>query len=165
MKELQIEKDDAGMRLDRYLAKALPLLPASLAQKYIRTKRIKRNGARVQRDDRLEEGDVLQLYISDEFLTIPSQKTPISPSRLPNCILFMRTTTFFWWTSNPVWRYTRMMGQNTAKLSLITSRHTSMPRGNGSPGSPPLSQPCATGSTGIRAASSLLPKCRSAADS
>ena len=38
-----------------------------LAQKYIRTKRIKRNGARVQRDDRLEEGDVLQLYISDEF--------------------------------------------------------------------------------------------------
>ena len=59
MKELQIEKDDAGMRLDRYLAKALPLLPASLAQKYIRTKRIKRNGARVQRDDRLEEGDVL----------------------------------------------------------------------------------------------------------
>ena len=71
MKELQIEKDDAGMRLDRYLAKALPLLPASLAQKYIRTKRIKRNGARVQRDDRLEEGDVLQLYISDEFFNHP----------------------------------------------------------------------------------------------
>ena len=56
MKELRIEKNDAGMRLDRYLAKAVPLLPASLAQKYIRIKRIKRNGARVQRDDRLAEG-------------------------------------------------------------------------------------------------------------
>ena len=65
MKELQIEKEDAGMRLDRYLAKALPLLPASLAQKYIRIKRIKRNGALAQWDDRLEEGDLLQLYIND----------------------------------------------------------------------------------------------------
>ena len=71
MKELQIEKEDAGMRLDRYLAKALPLLPASLAQKYIRIKRIKRNGARAQRDDRLEEGDLLQLYINDEFFDRP----------------------------------------------------------------------------------------------
>ena len=59
------------MRLDRYLAKALPLLPASLAQKYIRIKRIKRNGARAQRDDRLEEGDLLQLYINDEFFDRP----------------------------------------------------------------------------------------------
>ena len=71
MKELRIEKNDAGMRLDRYLAKAVPLLPASLAQKYIRIKRIKRNGARVQRDDRLAEGDCLQLYINDEFFDRP----------------------------------------------------------------------------------------------
>lgn len=71
MKEFRIEKNDAGMRLDRYLAKAVPLLPASLAQKYIRIKRIKRNGARVQRDNRLAEGDCLQLYINDEFFDRP----------------------------------------------------------------------------------------------
>lgn len=71
MKELRIEKNDAGLRVDRYLAKAVPLLPASLAQKYIRIKRIKRNNARVQRDDRLAEGDVLQLYINDEFFDTP----------------------------------------------------------------------------------------------
>ncbi len=71
MKEFYIEKNDAGLRLDRYLAKAVPLLPASLAQKYIRIKRIKRNGARVQRDDRLQEGDRLQLYINDEFFDTP----------------------------------------------------------------------------------------------
>ena len=33
MKEFTIGKNDAGQRLDRYLAKAVPLLPASLAQK------------------------------------------------------------------------------------------------------------------------------------
>ena len=53
MKELTIGRNDAGQRLDRFLAKAVPLLPASLAQKYIRLKRIKCNNARAQRDTRL----------------------------------------------------------------------------------------------------------------
>ena len=74
MKELKIGPNDAGQRLDRFLAKAVPLLPASLAQKYIRIKRIKRNNARAQRDDRLLEGDVLQLYINDEFFDTPSEE-------------------------------------------------------------------------------------------
>ena len=67
MKELTIGQNDAGQRLDRFLAKAVPLLPASLAQKYIRIKRIKLNGARAERDTRLQAGDVLSLYINDEF--------------------------------------------------------------------------------------------------
>ena len=41
MRELTIQKNDADQRLDRFLGKAVPLLPASLAQKYIRLKRIK----------------------------------------------------------------------------------------------------------------------------
>ena len=73
MKEFQIGPNDAGQRLDRFLAKAVPLLPASLAQKYIRIKRIKRNGGRVERDTRLEAGDVLQLYINDEFFDKPRE--------------------------------------------------------------------------------------------
>ena len=73
MKEFQIGSNDAGQRLDRFLAKAVPLLPASLAQKYIRIKRIKRNGGRVERDTRLQEGDILQLYINDEFFDKPRE--------------------------------------------------------------------------------------------
>ena len=73
MKELTISKNDANQRLDRFLAKAMPLLPASLAQKYIRLKRIKLNGGRAQRDTRLNEGDVLQLYINDEFFDKPRE--------------------------------------------------------------------------------------------
>lgn len=71
MKELHISKNDSGQRLDRFLSKAVPLLPASLAQKYIRLKRIKLNGGRAQRDTRLQEGDVLSLYINDEFFDSP----------------------------------------------------------------------------------------------
>ena len=73
MKELTIQHNDAGQRLDRFLAKAVPLLPASLAQKYIRIKRIKLNGARAERDTRLKEGDMLQLYINDEFFDKPRE--------------------------------------------------------------------------------------------
>ena len=73
MKEFTIGQNDAGQRLDRFLAKAVPLLPASLAQKYIRIKRIKCNGKRIDRDTRLQEGDVLQLYINDEFFDKPRE--------------------------------------------------------------------------------------------
>ncbi len=72
MKEFTIGPNDAGQRLDRWLAKAVPLLPAPLAQKYIRLKRVKRNGRGSQRDARLERGDVLQLYINDEFFDAPT---------------------------------------------------------------------------------------------
>ncbi len=72
MKEFIIEKNDAGQRLDRWLAKALPLLPAPLAQKYIRLKRVKVNGKGSRRDARLQAGDALQLYINDEFFARPA---------------------------------------------------------------------------------------------
>ena len=73
MKEFVIGSNDAGQRLDRFLAKAVPLLPASLAQKYIRIKRIKLNGGRAERDTRLQDGDVLQMYINDEFFEKPRE--------------------------------------------------------------------------------------------
>ena len=73
MREFTIGKNDAGQRLDRFLSKAMPLLPPALLQKYIRIKRVKCNGARCQRDQRLAEGDVLQLYINDEFFEQPRE--------------------------------------------------------------------------------------------
>ena len=72
MKEFTIGKNDAGQRLDRWLAKTLPLLPAPLAQKYIRLKRVKVNGKGSKRDVRLAVGDLLQLYINDEFFDRPT---------------------------------------------------------------------------------------------
>ena len=73
MKEFTIGKNDAGQRLDRWLAKTLPLLPGPLAQKYIRLKRVKVNGKGSQRDVRLQVGDLLQLYINDEFFDQPRE--------------------------------------------------------------------------------------------
>lgn len=72
MKAFTIDKNDAGQRVDRWLAKTLPLLPAPLAQKYIRLKRVKCNGKGIKGDTRLVVGDLLELYINDEFFDRPT---------------------------------------------------------------------------------------------
>ena len=74
MKELTVGANDAGQRLDRFVSKAVPLLPDSLLQKYIRLKRIKVDGKRAERSARLTEGSVVQLYINDEFFDTPKQE-------------------------------------------------------------------------------------------
>ena len=75
MREVTIGKNDAGQRLDRFVSKKLPLLPAALLQKYLRRKRIKINGRPSKGDARLQEGDVLQLYINDEFFDAPQESS------------------------------------------------------------------------------------------
>ena len=74
MKEFTINKNDAGQRVDKFITKAVPLLPQSLLYKYIRLKRIKLNGKRTEISARLSAGDVLQLYINDEFFA-PAKET------------------------------------------------------------------------------------------
>lgn len=74
MKELTVKRNDAGQRLDRFVGKAVPLLPESLLQKYIRLKRIKVNNKGSKRDTRLCEGDTVQMYINDEFFEKPREE-------------------------------------------------------------------------------------------
>ncbi len=73
MRAFTMGKNDAGQRLDRWLGKTLPLLPGPLAQKYIRLKRVKVNGKAAKRDYRLVQGDLVELYINDEFFDTPTE--------------------------------------------------------------------------------------------
>ena len=73
MKEFVIGKNDAGQRLDRFVTKTVPLLPDSLAQKYLRIKRIKVNGKGSRRDYKTANGDTVQMYINDEFFDTPNE--------------------------------------------------------------------------------------------
>jgi len=74
MKEFLIKKNDAGQRLDRFTAKAVPLLPSSLVQKYIRIKRIKINGKGAKRDHKLVVDDIVQMYVNDEYFETPDEE-------------------------------------------------------------------------------------------
>ncbi len=70
MRELTINKNDAGQRLDKFLSKKFKTMPKSLMYKYIRIKCIKLNGKKCNIDDVLKENDVLTFYIKDEFFEI-----------------------------------------------------------------------------------------------
>ncbi len=76
MKAYTISKNDAGQRVSKFIEKAVPALPRSLLYKYIRLKRIKRNGKRCTPEEKLVEGDLLELYINDEFF---GQQNPDRP--------------------------------------------------------------------------------------
>lgn len=67
MRTIEITSNDAGQRLDKFLTKKFKNMPQSLMYKYIRTKYIKLNGKRCEISSRLNEGDILTLYIKDEF--------------------------------------------------------------------------------------------------
>ena len=67
MKRFEITPNDAGQRLDKFLMKAVPILPRGMMYKYIREKRIKLNGKRCEISHKLAVADVLELYIRDDF--------------------------------------------------------------------------------------------------
>ncbi|MEE0264630.1 MAG: RluA family pseudouridine synthase [Acutalibacteraceae bacterium] len=67
MREIVIGKNDANQRLDKFLTKRFKNMPKSLMYKYIRTKYIKVNNKKCEISTQLHEGDVLKLFIKDEF--------------------------------------------------------------------------------------------------
>lgn len=67
MKQFTITENDANQRLDKFLSKAAPKLPASMMYKAIRKKDIKVNGKRAEISTRLNKGDIVSAYLKDEF--------------------------------------------------------------------------------------------------
>lgn len=70
MQTTTITKNDDGIRLDKYLFKIMSA-PSGEIYKSLRKKKVKINGKRTTDGTvRLKTGDVLELYINDEFLNL-----------------------------------------------------------------------------------------------
>ncbi len=84
MKSFEIKSNDAGQRLDKFIKKGLPNLPQSLMYKYIRKKRIKVNSKRAEISTVLQVGDIVDMYINDEFFEKPETRYDFTgaPSKL-----------------------------------------------------------------------------------
>ena len=84
MRSFTIRENDAGQRMDKFITKAVPLLPKSLMYKYLRLKRIKLNGKRCEISTRLTAGDVVEMYIGDEFFdTAPEESFRFAGPMVP----------------------------------------------------------------------------------
>lgn len=74
MKQVIIQKNDAGQRLSKFIEKSFPAIPTSLMYKSIRTKNIKVNRKRCTPDQKLCEGDLVDIWLKDEFFVQPPHK-------------------------------------------------------------------------------------------
>ena len=84
MKSFTAGPNDVGARLSRFVLNVTQNLPSSVLYKGFRNKRIKVNGKRAQADYRLAEGDVVELYLNDEFFPqAPAKKSPAPRTRQP----------------------------------------------------------------------------------
>ena len=72
MKEL-IYKDSKAVRLDSWLNDKYPLIRPSVLNKFLRQNKVKVNGIKAAAGQKLVKGDVVTLYVSDDYLLIPDK--------------------------------------------------------------------------------------------
>lgn len=89
MKKFVAGTNEDGVRLSRFVESVTKDLPRSLLYKSFRNKRIKVNGKRGEPDTRLCTGDVIELYINDEFFPIaPAPQRPKKPRQPPVQVIY-----------------------------------------------------------------------------
>ncbi len=85
MKRFEAGKNEEGARLSRFVEGVTSGMPASLLYKSFRNKRVKVNGKKAAPDTRLKAGDVVELYINDEFFPqggpVPEQARRVGKKR------------------------------------------------------------------------------------
>lgn len=84
MKKITINSNDAGQRLDKFLIKYLKTMPQSMVYKSLRKKRIRVNGKHEKESFKLKSGDVLELYINDEFFAASNEETAFLSIKKPS---------------------------------------------------------------------------------
>ena len=75
MQELKVTANEAGQRLDKLLTKYLNQAGKGFLYKMMRKKNITLNGKKCEGVERLEEGDVIRLFLADETIAKFSQIT------------------------------------------------------------------------------------------
>ena len=68
MKEITVTRAETGQRFDRYLLRYMPNTTAGFLHKMLRKKNIKLNGGKASGSEKLQEGDRIQIYFSEETL-------------------------------------------------------------------------------------------------
>ncbi len=83
MKKITINSNDAGQRLDKFLIKYFKTMPQSMVYKALRKKRVRVNGKHEKEGFKLTSGDILELYINDEFFDSPKEDRAFMAIKTP----------------------------------------------------------------------------------
>ena len=72
MKEL-VFKDTKSIRLDLYISDKYPMIRPGILNKFLRQNKIKVNGGKTTANYKLTSGDIVSLYVSDDYLVQPNK--------------------------------------------------------------------------------------------
>lgn len=78
MRKFVINENDSGQRADKFIMKVSDI-PKGLMYKFIRTKKIKINRKKFDIAYKLQTGDIVEMYIDDEFFTERDKKSDNLP--------------------------------------------------------------------------------------
>lgn len=95
MKSFTAGPNEKDVRLSRFVESVTRQLPRSMMYKAFRNKRIKVNGKRAEPDTRLAPGDLIELYINDEFF--PAKQGPAkakAPRKQPSVTVIYEDKNF-----------------------------------------------------------------------
>lgn len=84
MKEIVVNSNEAGQRMDKLLAKVFHQCSKSFLYKMLRKKNIKLNNQKAEGKEILKPGDTIQVYFSDETYEKFTKKDSFSPVILPS---------------------------------------------------------------------------------
>lgn len=75
MRKFIINENDSGQRADKFIMK-VSNVPKGLMYKFIRTKKIKINRKKFEISYKLQSGDIVEMYIDDEFFSEMTENLP-----------------------------------------------------------------------------------------
>ena len=87
MKEIRV-KSLLPVRLDKYLSEQYPVLGIGRLNKALRENKIKLNGKKQPLSTRVQNGDVIRLYLTDEQLGLAAQNGPAFLSLRPAELIY-----------------------------------------------------------------------------
>ncbi len=73
MRDIEVNINDSGQRIDRFLKKYLNNASTSMIQKFLRTKKIKVNRKKVDSSYILALNDVINIFIYEDFFQMAGQ--------------------------------------------------------------------------------------------
>ncbi len=86
MRELKIDKNEHDQRIDRFLSKYLNKANNTFIFKMLRKKNIKLNGKKAEPSTKIYEGDIIEIFLSEETINKFREIEEIKSDLIPNII-------------------------------------------------------------------------------
>lgn len=83
IRQIIIAENEAGQRLDKYLAKYLDLAPKSFLYKMMRKKNIVLNGKKCDGSEKIKKNDEVKLFLADDTIENFRKKTTVKVTTFP----------------------------------------------------------------------------------